>query len=107
MIFCECGDFIKGNTFKAYIKTSLNPSTPTVGHCDCGLIFNFIDERSQKKYSSKTELKIIAKKFSKKKNFDQKTTEKFLIEIDRIKSTGKYTDDEILFLAFKKIVGAT
>ena len=43
MILCECGEIIEGDTFKDYLKTSVSPSTPTVGHKKCGYIFNFID----------------------------------------------------------------
>jgi hypothetical protein len=32
MIIGECGEIIEGDTFKDYIKTSANPSTPTIGH---------------------------------------------------------------------------
>jgi len=45
MIICECGELIDGNTFKEYIQTSANPSTPTIGHIRCGLIFNFVDDK--------------------------------------------------------------
>ena len=50
MILCECGELIKDNTFKEYIQTSMNPSTRTIGHTSCGMIFNFIDGKRQKKY---------------------------------------------------------
>ncbi|MCK5217272.1 MAG: hypothetical protein KAJ93_05765 [Methanosarcinales archaeon] len=45
MIICECGELIDGNAFKEYIQTSANPSTPTIGHTRCGLIFNFVDDK--------------------------------------------------------------
>ena len=47
MILCECGELIKKNTFKEYIQTSVNPSTATIGHNTCGMIFNFIDDKNR------------------------------------------------------------
>lgn len=32
VMLCECGEFIKGNVFRDYIRTSANPSTSTIGH---------------------------------------------------------------------------
>ncbi|MCJ7624390.1 MAG: hypothetical protein MUO76_12875 [Anaerolineaceae bacterium] len=95
IILCECGEFIEGNTFKDYIKTSANPSTPTIGHCKCGLIFDFIDYEKPKKYSSKKELKSLAIRFAKKYQMDYGTFERFLIEIDRLKSRGDLNDLDI------------
>lgn len=103
LILCECGEFIEGSTFKDYIETSSNPSTPTVGHKNCGLIFNFIDGDLPKRYSSKVELKSIAMKLAEKKKLDSKTIERFLLEIDRIKSLGKLSDGEILIAALRNI----
>jgi hypothetical protein len=37
-VICECGEIIEGDTFKDYIITSANPSTPTIGHKKCGHI---------------------------------------------------------------------
>ena len=48
MILCECGEFIEGETFKDYIQTSANPSTSTIGHKKCGLIFDFFDGKMPK-----------------------------------------------------------
>jgi hypothetical protein len=56
MIICECGEVIEGCTFRDYLKTSVSPSTPTIGHKKCGHIFNFIDGNTPKKYSSRNEL---------------------------------------------------
>jgi len=64
MIICECGEIIDGETFRDYIKTSASPSTPTIGHRKCGHIFNFIDQKMYKKYSSRTELKRFAMRFA-------------------------------------------
>jgi len=99
MILCECGEFIDGNTFKDYIETSINPSTPTVGHVKCGLIFDFIDGEMPKRYSSRTELKSLALKFAEKNRLDDEITGKFLLEVDRLKSKGTMSDIEILMAA--------
>jgi len=96
MILCECGDDIKGDTFKDYIKTSINPSTATIGHTKCGYIFDFLDGRRPKKYSSRKELKILAMQYARKHDLDNKSIEKFLIEVDRLKSSGQLTDHEII-----------
>jgi hypothetical protein len=104
MILCECGEFVEGCIFKAYIKTYTNPSTPTIGHKNCGLIFDFLEGKMPKRYSSKKELKITAMKFAKMKKMDYETIEKFLIEIDRIKSEGKLSDGEILVKASRNIL---
>lgn len=93
---CECGEIIDGDTFKDYIKTSSNPSTVTFGHCRCGLIFNKIDGKGLKKYSSKKELKIIAARFAHKRNLNDVETGKFLAIVDRIKSSGNYSDAEVM-----------
>ena len=95
MILCECGDFIGGAVFKDYIKTSLNPSTRSIGHRSCGLIFNFVDGKKPKRYSSRKELKILAAKFA-QKNVPVKYTAQFLLDVDRLKSQGRLSDIEIL-----------
>ena len=100
MILCECGKIIDGCTFKCYIETSFNPSTPTVGHRDCGLIFNFIDEKPHRRYSSKIELKRIAMRLAEINELDYQKTERLLIEVDRLKSQGKLSDMKILVQAF-------
>jgi hypothetical protein len=102
MLLCECGEIIDGCTFKDYIETSANPSTPTIGHQKCGHIFNFIDGKMPKRYSSKIELKSITMKFAEKNKMSNEATERLLIEVDRMKSTGKYSDGEILVSAIKK-----
>jgi len=100
MILCECGEFIKGNTFKDYIKTSANPSTPTIGHCKCGLIFDFFDYEKPKKYSSKKELKSLAIRFAEQRKLELDIIEKFMLEVDRLKSSGRLSDYDILMTAF-------
>ncbi len=102
-IICECGKVIENCTFRDYINTSANPSTPTIGHKKCGLIFNFIDGNMPKNYSSKRELKSLAIKFAEKNNVASEAVGRFLLEVDRLKSCGKLSDGEILIKAFKKL----
>jgi hypothetical protein len=103
MMLCECGEIIDGDIFRDYIKTSKNPSTPTIGHKKCGIVLNFIDEKMPKKYSSRKELKSLAMKFIEKKNLDYSVTERFLIEVDRLKSYGNLSDCNIITTAFDKL----
>lgn len=103
MILCECGEFIDGAIFKDYIKTSLNPSTRTIGHRNCGLIFNFVDEKRPKRYSSRKELKIMAAKFA-QKNLPVEYTAKFLLEVEIFKSQGRLQDVEILMNAYHEVL---
>lgn len=104
MILCECGEFIDDSIFKDYIKTSASPSTQTIGHAKCGLLFNFVDGNMPKKYSSRKELKGIAMKFIEKKKFDSKKIGRFLLEVDRLKSTENLPDIEILIAAYRNIL---
>jgi hypothetical protein len=105
MIICECGEIICGSSlFRDYIKTSVNPSTPTIGHKKCGCILNFIDGVKTKKYSSKKEIKTIAMRFAEQNKLDQETFEKFFIEVDRLKSSGKLSDFQILITAYRKVI---
>ena len=104
MIICECGEIIENCTFRDYIKTSASPSTPTIGHRKCGHIFNFIDGKRPKKYSSKTELKNLAMKFAVKNNLESEAVGKFLLEVDRLKANGSLSDGDILVIAFQNIV---
>lgn len=85
MILCECGEFIENRIFKAYIKTSINPSTPTIGHPSCGLIFEFINGSLPKRYSSRKELKTMAMKFAEKIKISDEDIGKFLLEVDILK----------------------
>lgn len=103
MIICECGEIITGGTFRDYLKTSAGPSTSTIGHNKCGYIFNFIDDKKPKKYSSRKELKNIAMSFCEKNNLEIKDIERFLIDVDRLKSSGNLTDGDILLKAFLKL----
>jgi hypothetical protein len=105
---CECGKIIREemreDTFRDYIKTSRNPSTRTTGHRTCGLIFNFVDGKCPKKYSSKRELKIIAAAFAQINELSSEEMGKFLIEVDRLKSCGKLSDDRILVYAYQNVL---
>ena len=103
-IICECGEIIESCTFKDYIKTSANPSTPTIGHKKCGHIFNFIDQKMPKRYSSRKELKSLAMKFAEKNDLESLILERFLLEVDRLKSSGNYSDCDILINAYKMVV---
>ncbi len=103
MIICECGEIIEGSTFKDYIKTSANPSTSTIGHKECGLVFNFIDLKINRKYSSRKELKTIAIKFANKNRIEDDYCERFLVEVDRLKSIGNLSDAHILIEAFHRL----
>lgn len=103
MLICECGEIIKSGTFRDYIRTSAGPSTSTIGHEKCGHIFNFIDDKMPKKYSSRTELKSLAMKFAQMNKLESGAVGMFLIEVDRLKSGGNLSDRDILISAFKKI----
>ena len=100
---CECGEFIRGETFKDYIQTSANPSTSTIGHKKCGLIFDFVNNKMPKRYSSRKELKILAMKFAEIKNLDKNIQGKFLLEVDRLKSLGKLSDGDIILTAYRRL----
>ena len=102
-LICECGEIINGNngnTFRDFIKTSAGPSTSTIGHEKCGHIFNFIDDKMPKKYSSRKELKSLAMSFAQKNNLESGVAERFLLEVDRLKSNGNMSDSNILITAF-------
>ena len=108
IFLCECGKLIREelreDIFKDYIKTSRNPSTSTIGHRSCGLIFNFVDGKCPKKYSSKRELKILAASFAGANKLSSEETGKFLLEVDRLKSRGKFSDDRILVCAYQNVL---
>ncbi len=103
MIICECGEILsKRCTFRDYIKTSVNPSTQTIGHNKCGHIFNFVDDKTSKKHSSKKDLKRLAIRFAEKNNLNDENIERFLIEVDRLKSEN-LSDQDVLIRAFSKL----
>ncbi len=56
-----------------------------------------------KKYSSRKELKSLAMKFTEKNRFDDASRERFLIEVDRLKSSGNLSDRDILVIAFQRL----
>lgn len=97
---------MRDDTFKVYINTSRNPSTRTIGHSNCGLIFNFVDGNWPKKYSSKKELKILALAFAENNQLYAEQTGRFLLEVDRLKSCGKYSDDQILIYAYQSVLNS-
>ncbi len=104
MILCECGTFIEpGTRFKDFIKTTSGPSTPTFGHSECGFVFDMIDGDPPKKYFSKKELKSIALKFAEKKKMSDRSTQRFLLLVDRFKRCGNFSDYYILMEAYKQI----
>lgn len=111
MFVCECGKLVREelreDTFKDYIKTSQNPSTRTIGHSNCGLIFDFVDGHWPKKYSSRKELKILAATFADHNKLSPEIVAKFLLEVDRLKSCGKLSDDRILVYAYQNVLEAT
>jgi hypothetical protein len=57
----------------------------------------------QKKYSSRIELKSLAIRFADKNNLDAESCQKYLIEVDRLKSRGNLTDRDILIRAFQRL----
>ena len=57
-----------------------------------------------KRYSSRKELKSLAMKFAEKNDLESLTLEKFLLEVDRLKSSGNYSDCDILINAYKMVV---
>lgn len=108
IFLCECGkvirEEIRDDTFKDYINTSRNPSTRTIGHRNCGLIFNFVDGNCPKKYSSRKELKTLAATFTECNGLSPEETGKFMLEVDRLKSCGKLSDDRILVYAYQNVL---
>jgi len=102
---CECGRLVRDDTFKVYINTSINPSTRTIGHSNCGLIFNFVDGSWPKKYSIKKELKILAVAFAENNKIHSEQIGRFLLEVDRLKSHGKFSDEQILVYAYQSVFG--
>jgi hypothetical protein len=103
---CECGKLVRDDTFKVYINTSRNPSTRTIGHSNCGLVFNFVDGNWPKKYSSKKELKILAAVFAENNKIYSEQIGRFLLEVDRLKSHGKFSDDQILVYAYQRVLSS-
>ncbi len=56
-----------------------------------------------KKYSSRKELKVLAMRFAEKNKMESEAIEKFLLEVDRLKSGGNMSDYDILVKAFERL----
>jgi hypothetical protein len=67
------------------------------------LIFDFIDYEKPKKYSSKKELKSLAIRFAEQRKMQLDIIGKFLLEVDRLKSSGRFSDYDILMTAFDRV----
>jgi hypothetical protein len=102
-ILCECGEFVRGHTFKDYIPTSISPSTPTFGHSGCGLIFDLVDGELPRSFSTRIQLKSIAMRFAKMNKMEDGSACLFLLEVDRLKSRGNVCDMDILITAHKTV----
>jgi len=102
-ILCECGEFVRGHTFKDYIPTSISPSTPTFGHSGCGLIFDLVDGKLPRSFSTRIQLKSIAMRFAEMNQMEDRSACLFLLEVDRLKSRGNVCDMDILIAAHKTV----
>ena len=58
-----------------------------------------------REYSSKRELKSLAIRFAEKNIFESGNIEKFMIQVDKLKSSGNLSDNQILHKAFNNILG--
>jgi len=56
-----------------------------------------------KRYSSRKELKSLAVRFAERNNMGRENSERFLIEVDRLKSNGNLSDLDILVAAFHRL----
>lgn len=106
-ILCECGEFVRGNTFKDYIPTTIGPSTSTFGHTGCGLIFNLVNGELPKSFSTRIRLKSIAMRFAEMNKMEDDVVGLFLLEVDRLKSRGDLCDIDILISAHQKVQART
>jgi hypothetical protein len=104
-ILCECGEFVQGHIFKDYIPTTISPSTPTFGHSGCGLIFNLVNGELPKSFSTRIQLKSIAMRFAEMNKMEEELVSLFMLEVDRLKTSGKLCDIDILISAYKKVKG--
>ena len=100
-ILCECGEFVRGHTFKDFIPTSISPSTPTFGHSECGLIFDLVDGELPRSFSTRIQLKSIAMRFAEMNKMEDGSACLFLLEVDRLKSRGNVCDMDILIAAHR------
>ena len=58
-----------------------------------------------RKFSSKRELKSLAMRFAEKNIFESGHIEKFMVQVDKLKSSGNLSDNQILHKAFNNILG--
>jgi hypothetical protein len=63
-----------------------------------------VDGNWPKKYSSKKELKILAASFAENNNLHPELIGRFLLEVDRLKCHGKFSDDQILVYAYQRVL---
>ena len=103
MLLCECGELVGKEKFHDYIKTSVNPSTSTIGHENCGFLFNFVDGKSPRRFSSKKELKKTAMTYARKRDLSPQSTSRLLLAVERLKRTGNMTDYDVLKRAIKSL----
>jgi hypothetical protein len=103
MLLCECGELVGKEKFHDYIKTSVSPSTSTIGHENCGLLFNFVDGKSPRKFSSKKELKKTAMAYAGNRGLSPRLTQRLLLAVDRLKRSGNMTDYDVLSRAIKSL----
>lgn len=103
MLLCECGELVGKEKFHDYIKTSISPSTSTIGHENCGFIFDFVDRDAPKRFSSKKELKKTAMTYARKKGMSPQSTQRLLLAVERLKRNGNMTDYDVLSRAIKSL----
>jgi endonuclease III-like uncharacterized protein len=65
-----------------------------------------VDGEWPKKYSSRKELKTLAITFADCNKISPEMIAKFLLEVDRLKSCGKLSDDQILVYAYQNVLTA-
>ena len=84
MLICElCGEIVENDRFRDYIPTVANPSTPTIGHEECGYLFDFLAWNKKRKiYYTLLEIKIVARKYLERKGQSQDTILKALTLIE-------------------------
>jgi len=56
-----------------------------------------------KKYSSRKELKSLAMRFAEKNKLDSGDSGRFLLGVERLKSSGNMSDYDILIKAFERL----
>jgi hypothetical protein len=63
-----------------------------------------VDGNWPKKYSSRKELKILAITFAENNKLHSEQIGNFLLEVDRLKTHGKFSDDQILVYAYQNVL---